>query len=102
MPLGSSSAAPVTSPGPSLDRNDLRSLSAMRRPPEWLRLLAILFVRSLEALGDDIPLARILAAGRRLGVLHRGEAALQLGNQAVVGSAGEHLGNKVAAGPKHF
>ena len=55
---------------------------------------------ALEALRDDIPFGRALAAGRGLGVLDGGEAALELGDQIVVGAAGEHLGDEGAAGPR--
>src|SRR5438270_8276487 len=101
MPLGSSSAAPVMSPGPSLERNDLRSWSAMR-PRRGYGCLASLFRRSLEALSNDVPLARILAAGGRLGMLHACKAALQLGHQLMIRPAGEDLGDIGAARPKHL
>src|SRR4051812_43171576 len=98
MPLGSSSAAPVMRPGPSLDRKLLRSSAT--DIPRGYGCLAILFRGSLEALRDDIPFARILAAGRRLGVLHRCEVALQLRNQLIIRAAGKHLGDISTAGPQ--
>src|SRR5690349_5357235 len=52
MPLGSSSAAPVTRPGPTFDKKDSRSALAMR--PRAPTALVTLFGRSLEALGDNV------------------------------------------------
>ena len=54
--------------------------------------------RHLEPLRHDIPFGRALAAGRGLGVLDGGEAALELGDQIGVGAAGEDLGDEGAAG----
>src|SRR5437764_15377995 len=102
MPLGSSSAAPVTRPGPSLARKGSRSVSAMRLPQSPYGCLAILFGRSLEPLCNDVPFARTLAARRRFGVLDACEAALELRNQAVIRAAREHLCDKSPARPKHF
>ena len=56
----------------------------------------------LEPLRHDIPFGRALAAGRRLGVLDGGEAALELGDQVGVGAAGQHLGDEGAAGLQHL
>src|SRR5262245_17902199 len=72
-------------PGPSRARRPLFLLNPCL-PPEPLR--------------HDIPLARILAARRRLGVLHGREMPLHLSNELAVGTPREDLGDISAARPK--
>src|SRR4051812_7845782 len=73
----------------------------LRRRCSWLltfvRMTPFLG-RHLEPLRHDIPFGRALAAGRGLGVLDGGEAALELGDEIGIGAAGEHLGDEGAAG----
>jgi hypothetical protein len=57
--------------------------------------------RPLEPLRHHIPFRRALAARRRLGVLHRLEIALELGDQRSVGTSGEHLADEYAARLEH-
>ena len=72
-------------------------IDGVRRTLDTIGISGLAARRALESLRDDVPFARALAAGRRLGVLDRGEVALELGDQLVVGAAGEHLGDEGAA-----
>ncbi len=54
-------------------------------------------IRPAEPRGDDVELARFLAAGRRLGVAHHGEMPLHRCQHVPFGAALEHLGDEAAA-----
>ena len=72
-------------------------LSPDRRGAASVALAAVSPRAAAEAGGDHVELAAVLAAGRRLGVAHGAEVALQRLQERALAAALEHLGDEAAA-----